>query len=128
MRLIKQIKPVTVIPHAAKPSEVIVGSVTSMISWKKLASDNYCMVLTKINDPQCNALENRKKLISTYRNPQETWLCNLQEQSMLNRQSIYPTKVACSMFLNKSPNYYLHLRNGGRLDVASRIKFKEELK
>ena len=128
MRLIKQIKPVTVIPHAAKPSEVIVRSVTSMISWKKLASDNYCMVLTKINDPQCNELENRKKLISTYRNPQETWLNNRQLESLLNRQSIYPKKVSCRMFLSKSAYYYLQLTNGGRLDVASPIKFKEELK
>ena len=128
MRLIKQIKPVTVIPHAAKPSEVIVRSVTSSTSWKKLASGNYYMVLTKKNDPQCNSLENMKKLLSASRIPQETWLNNRQLESLLNRQSIYPKKVSCRMFLSKSAYYYLQLTNGGRLDVASPIKFKEELK
>ena len=128
MRLIKQIKPVRVYPHDTKLSEVIVRSVTSSTSWKKLASGNYYMVLTKKNDPQCNSLENMKKLLSASRTSQVTWLNNRQVQSMLNRQSMYPKKVLCRMFLSKSAYYYLQLTNGGRLDVASPIKFKEELK
>lgn len=128
MRLIKQIKLVRVYPHATKLSEVIVRSVTSSTSWKKLASGNYSMVLPKKNDPQSNSLENTKKLLSASLIPQETWLNNRQLESLLNRQSIYPKKVSCRMFLSKSAYYYLQLTNGGRLDVASPIKFKEELK
>ena len=119
MRLIKQIKLVRVYPHATKLSEVIVRSVTSSTSWKKFASGNYSMVLPKKNDPQSNSLENMKKLLSASRIPQETWLNN--------RQSMYPKKVSYRMFLSKSAYYYLQSTYGGRLDVASPIKFKEEL-